>query len=212
MHEPTNKASAGILREWQKRPLGDIICDWFRGTGQKTIEPQPTEPVTDDAAPVCHRCFREQKPGAMFCPECGTAVGPYNNLMPLERIASLGEVARSGVGPEARFTPMRLVGYILLGLTQYMIFAPLYFYRLYRNYRRMNPEPSARSTQQTLTQPNLPKDMPYQERVKQYSLETLVDVKHHIDKEKYPDRYDLILQEIAKRKAIQQKAREASQP
>jgi len=91
--------------------------------------------VPDDAVPVCHHCFTPQPHNAIFCDECGMSVGPYNNSMPFERIAALGEVLRSGVGPEARFAPLRTLGYIFVGLWNNSILAPLYFLRLYRNYQ-----------------------------------------------------------------------------
>src|SRR3954468_23812942 len=50
-----------------------------------------------DALPICHRCFTPQNHNGWFCPECGTATGPYNNLMPYLYIFSEGEVLRAGV-------------------------------------------------------------------------------------------------------------------
>jgi len=73
-----------------------------------------------------------------FCPSCGAAVGPYNNVMEYINIFSVGEALRSGVGPEAHFTPFRTVAYVSIGLAEYTVFAPLYFIRLYRNFKRLN--------------------------------------------------------------------------
>ena len=75
-----------------------------------------------------------------FCPVCGAAVGPYNNILPFIRIFSIGEALRSGVGPEAHFTPFRTVAYVAIGLTQYGVFAPLYYIRLFLNHRRLCKE------------------------------------------------------------------------
>ena len=72
-----------------------------------------------------------------FCPVCGAAVGQYNNMLPYVYIFSLGEGLRTGVGPEAHFARFRTVSYIAVGLTEYGVFAPLYFFRLYRNHRRL---------------------------------------------------------------------------
>jgi hypothetical protein len=57
--------------------------------------------------------------------------------MPYVYIFSIGEALRSGVGPEAHFTPFRTVAYVSLGLAEYQILAPLYFLRLYLNYLRL---------------------------------------------------------------------------
>jgi len=143
MDDGTDKPQNSVLDEWQERPLGQIILDWFRGPGSEPTGPQPTEDVPEDAVPVCHHCFNPQEPGAMFCDECGNAVGPHNNIMPFERIASLGEVARSAVGPEAKFTPFNTTGYIVFGLIQYGLLSPIYLFRMYRNYRRLKREDAA---------------------------------------------------------------------
>jgi hypothetical protein len=57
--------------------------------------------------------------------------------MPYIYIFSIGEALRSGVGPEAHFTPFRTIAYIVVGFAEYVVFAPLYFICLYRNYRRL---------------------------------------------------------------------------
>ena len=56
--------------------------------------------------------------------------------MPFLYIFSIGEVLRSGTGPEARFTPLTVPGYIVFGLSQFGVFAPIYFFRLFMNWRR----------------------------------------------------------------------------
>jgi len=47
----------------------------------------------------------------------------------------------------------------------------------------------------------MPDEIPYHERIKSYTLDDLIDVITHIDRDNYPDRYDLVLQEIEKRSA-----------
>jgi uncharacterized membrane protein YjgN (DUF898 family) len=42
-------------------------------------------------------------------------------------------------------------------------------------------------------------DLPYEERVKRYTLEELEDVAAHMDREKYPERYEVLLSELALR-------------
>src|ERR1035438_2229632 len=39
----------------------------------------------DDATPICHRCLSPHSNTAWFCEHCGSAVGPYNNLMQIGR-------------------------------------------------------------------------------------------------------------------------------
>jgi hypothetical protein len=44
-------------------------------------------------------------------------------------------------------------------------------------------------------------EIPYHERIKNYTMDDLIDVITHIDRDNYPDRYSLVLQEIEKRAA-----------
>ena len=79
---------------------------WVREAPQKPdpwdagIERQLEEP---ESVEICHRCFSPQPPNAWFCEHCGSAVGPYNNLMPYLNAFSEGEVLRTarwtGYGP-----------------------------------------------------------------------------------------------------------------
>jgi len=91
-----------------------------------------------DAIPVCHRCTTPYELPVWFCPVCGAAVGPYNNLMPYVRIFSIGEALRSGVGPEAHFNRFRVLAYASIGLIEYGMFSPFYFIRLYLNFRKQH--------------------------------------------------------------------------
>lgn len=45
----------------------------------------------------------------------------------------MGEVLRSGVGPEAAFTTFSVCGYVLVAYTQFWFLSPLYIFRLCRN-------------------------------------------------------------------------------
>jgi hypothetical protein len=40
----------------------------------------------------------------------------------------------------------------------------------------------------------------YQQEIKQYSLDELMDVLHHIDRQKFPKRFQIVVEEIKKRK------------
>lgn len=108
-------------------------------------EPWPEE-VDDavrrpDAVLVCHRCLAPQKPGAWFCPECGAAVGPYNNVMPYLYIFSMGEGFRAGVQPEAHYTPLTKTGYALAALSYMGPLAILYYLRMLQNGSRCKTTP-----------------------------------------------------------------------
>ena len=151
--------------------LLDTIRNWWR----RPPPPDPWDAETEaavnqeDAVPICHHCTEPQAPGTWFCPQCGTAVGAYNNSMPYLRIFSIGEVLRSGLAPHAQFTLLTIPGYILVALTQYGVLplivsrlklkGPgyflalliqfglvwLYLFRVFRNMRRQEelpPDPS----------------------------------------------------------------------
>jgi len=129
------------IQKWQAQSPGAIIGKWFRSLCHAADKPDPWSKETDEgirdpaALPVCHHCFAPQEPAAWFCPECGAATGPYNNVMPYLNVFSVGEVVRSGVKPGTRFNLLRTAGYILVGFLEYHVFSPLYFFRLYRNHR-----------------------------------------------------------------------------
>jgi hypothetical protein len=85
---------------------------------------------------VCHHCSTPQNPNAWFCEHCGSAVGPYNNLMPYVNVFSEGEVFRNGVTNRFARRPIILIGYFLISLGAYSIFAPIYWLFLLSNLRR----------------------------------------------------------------------------
>ncbi len=108
---------------------------WDEETENKLSEPE--------AVQVCHRCFTEQPENAWFCRHCGSAVGPYNNLMPYVSIFSEGEVFRNGASGSLRPSPLIVTGYLLLSLS-YGFFAPIFWFSFFRNLKRVkekNPAP-----------------------------------------------------------------------
>jgi len=115
--------------------LGRLVF-WVR---EAPLRPDPWEPEIDEglrqpeAQPVCHRCFTPQPPGQWFCEHCGSAVGPYNNLMPYVNVFSQGEVFRNGVTDRVRIGPLTVAGYFLASLQSYVVFPPLYWFFLLRN-------------------------------------------------------------------------------
>jgi hypothetical protein len=64
-----------------------------------------------DVVETCLHCSTPQSPAAWFCPNCGRAVGPYNNLMPYVCIFSEGEVLRNGVMDKMRINILTKAGY-----------------------------------------------------------------------------------------------------
>jgi hypothetical protein len=101
---------------------------WDAGIEQKLSEP--------DAVEVCSHCLTEQPPTAWFCSHCGKAVGPYNNLMPFVNVFSEGEVFRNGATGQFRNRPLIIIGYMLLSLAAYSVFAPIFWFFLLSNLKR----------------------------------------------------------------------------
>ena len=98
------------------------------------VEQKLSDPETPEN---CPHCSTPQKPGAWFCDYCGRAVGPYNNWMPYVQIFSEGEVFRNGVAGRFRNRPLVLTGFILISLSTYLVFAPIYLILLFYNWRRL---------------------------------------------------------------------------
>ena len=132
-----------IIEAWGQKSLGAIIRDWWRAQFPETAGPRypwPDEIQAEvdcpDAVRVCHHCITPQEHLGWFCPECGIATGPYNNCMPFVCIFSIGEVLRAGVDEKRRFPQWVYPVYFLLGLQYYYIFAPVYWFRLFRAQKR----------------------------------------------------------------------------
>lgn len=89
-----------------------------------------------EAVEICHRCFDPVVPGSWFCKHCGGAVGPYNNLMPYVCVFSQGEVLRNGGNDKLPRNALIIIGYLLYSMTAYFIFAPIYWFFLFRNLKR----------------------------------------------------------------------------
>lgn len=119
--------------------LGFVFRDWSH---HFPVKPDPWDAEIaeklkqPDCVPVCHHCFTPQEHDKWFCPECGASVGPYNNYLPYIHIFSEGEVLRNGVRSHVARNPLTVVGYLCFSTLEYLIFAPLYWYLLFRNLRR----------------------------------------------------------------------------
>jgi len=103
---------------------------WDAEVGEKLSDPEAVE--------VCPHCLTEQPPTAWFCKKCGRAVGPYNNLMPYVCIFSEGEVFRNGVAGRFRHRTLVLIGFILISLSTYFVFALIYLSFLWYNWKHVN--------------------------------------------------------------------------
>lgn len=124
-----------FLHEWQNKPLREVVAAWLPPRTPSS-EPQPTEPVPDDAVPVCPRCHVPQEHNGWFCPACGAAVGPYNNTMPFLYVFSVGEVLRAGVDPRHRWPRWITAGLVLVSFSNFILLWPLYLVRLFRTRAR----------------------------------------------------------------------------
>lgn len=100
---------------------------WSAEVEQKLSEP--------DAVEVCPHCLTEQTSTAWFCPRCGRAVGPYNNLMPYINVFSQGEVLRNGTSGRLRKSPLIVIGYLLISVTMFPLFAPFYILSLFSSWK-----------------------------------------------------------------------------
>lgn len=112
-----------------------LYCYWSRPP--RTPDPWGPE-VTEalrspDATPVCPHCQCLQVANRCFCPECGHAVGDYNNVSPYLYLFSLGEVLREGTSGRVRKSWLTVTGFIMLSLVEYVVFAPIYWFFLFRN-------------------------------------------------------------------------------
>ena len=105
-----------------------------------TVEQLIQKPETPEA---CPHCSTPQSPGAWFCPQCGRAVGPYNNLMPYVQVFSEGEVFRNGASGRFRRRPLILIGYFLISLGMFSVLAPIFWISLLWNFHPPGGPPAA---------------------------------------------------------------------
>jgi 4-amino-4-deoxy-L-arabinose transferase-like glycosyltransferase len=101
------------------------------------VEHQLEEP---EAVEVCHHCLTQQPPNAWFCEHCGSAVGPYNNMMPYLNVFSEGEVVRNGAADRLRSKPLIIAGYLLFSLSACAFFAPIFWFFFFKNLKRSREE------------------------------------------------------------------------
>ena len=128
------------------------LIAWIR-EAPRTPDPWDAEVEQElqdpDLQQICHRCMTPQEPDAWFCKHCGAAVGPYNNLMPFLYVFSEGEVLRNGVSDRLRKRPLIVIGYFLLLLGMFPLFAPVYLFSLLLNRRPDSADPEEIHDSQT---------------------------------------------------------------
>lgn len=128
-----------------------VIYRLIRWVRRLPVSPDPWDEQTTQTleaevtAEVCHKCSQPHPPEQSFCDHCGAAIGSYNNCMPYVYLFSEGEVLRTGVVGKFRVNALTVGGYLIYSLISYLIFAPIYWYLLFRNVRRIKAE-AANST------------------------------------------------------------------
>ncbi len=87
---------------------------------------------------VCHRCNKPVPPGSWFLRALWLRVVGLlsNNLMPYVHVFSEGEVLRNGINDKLPQNALIVSGYLLVSLSMYLVFAPIYWVFLFRNLKR----------------------------------------------------------------------------
>ena len=100
------------------------------------------EMESGETRPICHRCLMPHDAGDDFCHECGAPVGDYTNLLPFPYLFSIGHTLRIGTAGDFRRSPLTVAGFILLGIAEYALFAPVYWGMfLWRQFHPQAPPP-----------------------------------------------------------------------
>ena len=127
---------------------GLVIAGLWAAAKWLVSGPRPPEPwdaqveqelARQDATPICHRCLTPHHPSVDFCPECGAAVGQYTNWLPFPQLFSVGHALRIGTAGEFKHTPLIIIGFFMLGIAEYMMFAPIYWFVFFMNLSQPQP-------------------------------------------------------------------------
>ncbi len=126
-------------------PLVALGAGWLlvRWVQTAPARPDPWESAAGSAADLrepdtwlCYRCLGPHSEAAKFCPDCGAAVGPYNNYDPFLFLFSVGQWLRTGTREPPRRGWLFGLGFALAALGAVMILAPAYWVVLAWNRRR----------------------------------------------------------------------------
>jgi hypothetical protein len=119
------------------------VVRWF---GKAPVTPNPWDEKTEeslnqpDATPLCRRCLESHDPDARYCSNCGLPVDSMVPLSPFHQAFALGDVLLTGTQRRFPVNWLTITGYVLLSMLQYLIFAPFYWFFLFRNVRRLRVE------------------------------------------------------------------------
>src|ERR1051325_1356244 len=119
------------------------VIKWF---GDATPTPNPWDQETEeriqqtDAVPVCTRCLEPYQSTERFCPHCGLPVDALAPFSPYLYVFVLGDALVTGTSRKFAVNWLTVTGFLLLLAAQYSIFAPVYWYCLFRNVGRQQGE------------------------------------------------------------------------
>jgi hypothetical protein len=121
--------------------IGGLAATYFvvRWLTRGRTKPDPWGPEIEeeiqngDAQPLCSRCLTPHSEDCEFCENCGLPVGPYVNWSPYLYIFSLGDALLTGVTRKFVVKPLTVIGYVVLAIWQYTLFAPFFLFRFFRH-------------------------------------------------------------------------------
>jgi hypothetical protein len=140
---PSPESAAGLLGLLALVACGIwLFVRWLKD-GPATPDPWDQDVAEalekEQAGPLCHRCLSPHDDRANFCATCGAPVGIYTNWLPYPYLFSIGHTMRIGTSGEFRRSPLTIAGFFLLGLAEYTIFAPVYWFVFIRGLCRPLP-------------------------------------------------------------------------
>jgi hypothetical protein len=115
------------------------LIQWFGGPPTR---PNPWDDATEaslhdpEALPLCPRCLEPDRDGVQFCRDCGFPVGPYVMWSPYLYLYAIGDLLRTGVDRPFRASAPILIFLLLFSASEYVVFAPVYWFFLFRNIDR----------------------------------------------------------------------------
>ncbi len=108
---------------------------------RRFLQPGPPDPWSrevdeavrrPEAHPICPNGLRPQNQHFWFCAHCGFPGGDCLTMMPYLQNYSLGEVLRRGVIDSQERRKGVLLGFVMLSSIHYLVFAPIYWFGMYR--------------------------------------------------------------------------------